>query len=318
MKEIWHSYHRVVEQHFSTHPMSSRNATMQTTRRNCLQLAGAVALAFATSSAAFAQTQELRVGLIPSEDAQAMIRSSQQVMDQLAEKTGMKVRPFVANDYNGVIEALRSGKLDIAYLGPFSYVLASSMANAEAFAVAVTKKTGTSAYHSLLITRKDSGLDSVAKLQRRTFAFVDPTSASGHLFPKAGLLADGFDPEKHFSRVIFSGSHDANIMAVANNKVDGAAVADRIFESAIAKGLIKGEDFQVIWRSQPIPESPMVWRKSLDAATKQKVAAALADIKGLPWGDQGVLNGFAPTNDKAYDVVRQTAKALNLDLGKMK
>ncbi|MEG3062911.1 MAG: phosphonate ABC transporter substrate-binding protein [Comamonas sp.] len=291
---------------------------MKTTRRNCLQLAGAAALAFATVSTAFAQTPELRVGLIPSEDAQAMIRASQQVMDQLAEKTGMKVRPFVANDYNGVIEALRSGKLDIAYLGPFSYVLASSIANAEAFAVAVTKKTGKSAYHSVVITRKDSGLDSVARLQRKTFAFVDPTSTSGHLFPKAGLLADGFDPDKHFSRVIFSGSHDANIMAVANGKVDGAAVADRIFESAVAKGVVKAEDFQVIWRSQPIPESPMVWRKSLDAATKQKVAAALAEIKDLPWGDQGVLNGFAPTTDKAYDVVRQTAKALSLDLGKMK
>ncbi|MEG0000857.1 phosphate/phosphite/phosphonate ABC transporter substrate-binding protein, partial [Comamonas sp.] len=191
-------------------------------------------------------------------------------------------------------------------------------ANAEAFAVAVTKKTGKSAYHSVVITRKDSGLDSVARLQRKTFAFVDPTSTSGHLFPKAGLLADGFDPDKHFSRVIFSGSHDANIMAVANGKVDGAAVADRIFESAVAKGVVKAEDFQVIWRSQPIPESPMVWRKSLDAATKQKVAAALAEIKDLPWGDQGVLNGFAPTTDKAYDVVRQTAKALSLDLGKMK
>ena len=291
---------------------------MKTTRRNCLQLAGAAALAFAAVGTAFAQTTELRVGLIPSEDAQAMIRASQQVMDQLAEKTGMKVRPFVANDYNGVIEALRSGKLDIAYLGPFSYVLASSIANAEAFAVAVTKKTGKSAYHSVVITRKDSGLDSVARLQRKTFAFVDPTSTSGHLFPKAGLLADGFDPDKHFSRVIFSGSHDANIMAVANGKVDGAAVADRIFESAVAKGVVKAEDFQVIWRSQPIPESPMVWRKSLDAATKQKVAAALAEIKDLPWGDQGVLNGFAPTTDKAYDVVRQTAKALSLDLGKMK
>jgi len=291
---------------------------MKTTRRNCLQLAGAAALAFAAVGTAFAQTSELRVGLIPSEDAQAMIRASQQVMDQLAEKTGMKVRPFVANDYNGVIEALRSGKLDIAYLGPFSYVLASSIANAEAFAVAVTKKTGKSAYHSVVITRKDSGLDSVARLQRKTFAFVDPTSTSGHLFPKAGLLVDGFDPDKHFSRVIFSGSHDANIMAVANGKVDGAAVADRIFESAVAKGVVKAEDFQVIWRSQPIPESPMVWRKSLDAATKQKVAAALAEIKDLPWGDQGVLNGFAPTTDKAYDVVRQTAKALSLDLGKMK
>ena len=247
-----------------------------------------------------------------------MIRASQQIMDQLAEKSGMKVRPFVANDYNGVIEALRSGKLDIAYLGPFSYVLASEVANAEAFAVAVTKKTGTSSYQSLLITRKDSGLDSVAKLKGKTFSFVDPSSASGHLFPKAGLLAEGYDPDLYFSRVIFSGSHDANIMAVANGKVDGAAVADRILASAIAKGVVKADDFQVVWRSQPIPESPMVWRKSLDAATKQKVAAALADIKDLPWGDQGVLNGFAPTNDQAYDVVRQTARSLKLDLGRMK
>ena len=131
-------------------------------------------------------------------------------------------------------------------------------------------------------------------------------------------MASGFDVDKGFSRVIFSGSHDASIMAVANNKVDAAAVADRIFDSAVKKGLIKSEDFTVIWHSKPIPESPMVWRKSLDEATKQKVAAAMADIKNLPWGDQGMLDGFAPTNDQAYDVVRQTAKALNLDLGKMK
>lgn len=267
---------------------------------------------------AFAQTTQLRVGLIPSEDAQAMVRASQQVMDQLAAKTGMKVTPFVANDYNGVIEALRSDKLDIAYLGPFSYVLASEVAGAEAFAVAVTKKTGKSAYHSMVIARKDKGPQTVEQLKGRTFAFVDPSSASGHLFPKAGLMATGLDVDKGFSRTIFSGSHDASIMAVANHKVDAAAVADRIFDSAVSKGLVKADDFNIIWRSQPIPESPMVWRKNLDAATKQKVAAAMADIKDLPWGDQGVLNGFAPTNDQAYDVVRQTAKVLKLDLGKMK
>ena len=95
-------------------------------------------------------------------------------------------------------------------------------------------------------------------------------------------------------------------------------MADPIFDNAIAKGHVKAEDFRIIWRSQPIPESPMAWRKDLDADTKRKVAAALAEIKGLPWGDRGELNGFAPTNDQAYDVVRQTAKALNLDLGKMK
>ena len=239
-------------------------------------------------------------------------------MDQLAARTGLKVRPFVANDYNGVIEALRSGKLDVAYLGPFSYVLASQIANAEAFAIPVTKKTGKPTYQSIIITRQDKGLDSVARLQGKTFAFVDPSSASGHLFPKAAVKGEGVDIDRYFSRVIFSGSHDASILAVANGKVDAAAVADPIFDNAVAKGHVKAEDFRIIWRSQPIPESPMAWRKDLDADTKRKVAAALAEIKGLPWGDRGELNGFAPTNDQAYDVVRQTAKALNLDLGKMK
>ncbi|WP_455555647.1 phosphonate ABC transporter substrate-binding protein [Comamonas sp.] len=291
---------------------------MMMSRKTWLRSVAATALSLAAFSAVNAQTNELRVGLIPSEDAQAMIRASTQVMEQLAAKTGMQVKPFVANDYNGVIEALRAGKLDIAYLGPFSYVLAHQIAGVDAFAVAVTKKTGRSAYQSMVIARKDKGLQSLDHLQGRTFAFVDPSSASGHLFPKAGLMAAGVDTDKGFGRVIFSGSHDASIMAVANNKVDAAAVADRIFDSAIKKGLVKREDFTVIWHSKPIPESPMVWRQSLDAATKQKVAAALAEIKDLPWGDQGLLNGFAATDDQAYDVVRQTAKALNLDLGKMK
>ncbi len=275
-------------------------------------------LMLAATGTAWAQSSELRVGLIPSEDAQAMMRASQQVMEQLEQKTGLKVKPFVANDYNGVIEAMRSGKIDVAYFGPFSYVLAAQMANAEAFAIPVSKKSGQSSYQSIIISKKGNGPTSVAQLQGKTFAFVDPSSASGHLFPKAGLKGEGVDTDKYFSRVIFSGSHDASIMAVAHGKVDAAAVASPIFQTAVAKGHVKAEDFQVIWTSQAIPESPMAWRKGLDADTKQKVAAALAEIKGLPWGDRGVLNGFEATNDAAYNVVRDTAKALNLDLGKMK
>lgn len=291
---------------------------MKMNRKTWLQGAAASLALLVTSGALAQQPAELRVGLIPSEDAQAMMRASQQVMEQLEQKTGMKVKPFVANDYNGVIEAMRSGKIDVAYFGPFSYVLAAQLAHAEAFAIPVAKKSGKSSYQSIIISKKDKGPGSVAQLQGKTFAFVDPSSASGHLFPKAGLKGEGVDTDKYFSRVIFSGSHDASIMAVANGKVDAAAVADPIFQTAIAKGHVKAEDFQIVWRSQPIPESPMAWRKSLDAATKQKVAAALAEIKGLPWGDRGELNGFAPTNDAAYNVVRDTAKALNLDLGKMK
>ncbi|MCU1720512.1 phosphonate ABC transporter substrate-binding protein [Pseudomonas sp. 5P_5.1_Bac1] len=262
--------------------------------------------------------QTLTIGLIPSEDSQAMIKSSQLVIDQLQERLGIPVKPFVATDYNGVIEALRAGKLDIAYLGPFSYVLANKVAGAEAFAVAVTKKTGTSAYHSLIVARQDSGIRSLDDLKGRTFAFVDPSSASGHLFPKAGLEQSGHDPKALFSRVIFSGSHDASILAVENRKVDAAAVADRILAGAVNSGQVKKEDFQVVWTSQDIPESPMVWRKNLDPELQGKLRTAFAAIKDVPWGDQGMLNGFQPTSDAAYDVVRDTAKVLDLDLKGLK
>lgn len=284
--------------------------------RSFLRVAS-IALTLTAAGLASAKDQ-LTIGLIPSEDSQAMIEASQQVLDTLQSRLGMPVVPFVATDYNGIIEALRAGKLDVAYLGPFSYVLATSVANVEAFAVAVTRKTGQSAYKSVIVARKDSGIRELADLKGRTFAFVDPSSASGHLFPKAGLEQAGFVPAQLFSRVIFSGSHDASILAVENRKVDAAAVADRIFASAVSKGLVKQDDFQVVWSSRPIPESPMVWRKDLDPALQQKVASALASIKDVPWGDQGVLDGFQPTSDAAYDVVRDTAKVLDLDLRSMK
>ena len=260
----------------------------------------------------------LTVGLIPAEDSQAMLENSKAVIDSLQQQLGMPVKPFIATDYNGIIEALRSRKLDVAYLGPFSYVLASSVANVEAFAVAETKKSGRSFYKSLIITRKESGLQTLEQLKGRTMAFVDPSSASGHLFPSAGLQKLNIDPNKYFSRVIFSGSHDASILAVANKKVDAAAVADRILAAAVAKGVVQQSELNVVWTSPDIPESPMVWRKDLDPALKQKIAAAFAGIKDVKWGDQGVLNGFVPTSDGAYDVVRETAKILNLDLKAMK
>ncbi|WP_095170283.1 phosphate/phosphite/phosphonate ABC transporter substrate-binding protein [Pseudomonas sp. Irchel 3H3] len=284
--------------------------------RSFLRVAS-IALALTAAGLACAKDQ-LTIGLIPSEDSQAMIEASKQVLDTLQTRLGMPVVPFVATDYNGIIEALRAGKLDVAYLGPFSYVLATSVAEVEAFAVAVTRKTGQSAYKSVIVARKDSGIRELADLKGRTFAFVDPSSASGHLFPKAGLEQAGFVPAQLFSRVIFSGSHDASILAVENHKVDAAAVADRIFASAVSKGLVKQDEFQVVWSSRPIPESPMVWRKDLDPALQQKVASALASIKDVPWGDQGVLDGFQPTSDAAYDVVRDTAKVLDLDLRSMK
>ena len=291
---------------------------MQIKRRTLLGAAALGVPLAAFTRSALAQQGVLTVGLIPSEDSRAMIANSQAMMDMLSKALGMPVKPFVAADYNGVIEALRSGRLDVAYLGPFSYVLGTTIAPIEAFAVAETKKAGRSYYYSQIVARKDSGIKTVNDLKGKTFAFVDPSSTSGHLFPKAGLIKAGFNPDTDFGRVIFSGSHDSSAIAVQNKKVDAAAIADRILDAAVAKGLAKREDLVEVWRSDPIPESPTVWRKNLPPDLKQRVQAAFLEVKDIPWSDQGLLNGFHPTTDSAYNIIRDTAKLLNLDLSKMK
>lgn len=287
---------------------------LKTTRRLFTTLIGAAAL---TVSAA-ASAQILKVGLIPSEDSRAMLAQSKDILDALEKNMGMKVQGFVATDYNGVIEALRAKHLDIAYLGPFSYVLATTVTPVEAFVIAETAKAGRTYYHSQIITLKTSGIQTIDDLKGRNFAFVDPASTSGYAFPLAGLLKAGIEPKRDFKNVIFTGAHDANAVAVANGKVDAATIADRILDAAIAKGHIKSEQIHVVWRSAPIPESPMVWRKDLPDDLKAKIKAGFLGIKDFNWSDQGKLNGFRETNDAAYDVVRETAKLANIDLKKQK
>ena len=281
-----------------------------TTRRVFTALVGAAALAFSAAASA----QVLKVGLIPSEDSRAMLAQSKDILDALEKNMGMKVQGFVATDYNGVIEALRAKHLDIAYLGPFSYVLATTVTPVEAFVIAETAKAGRTYYHSQIITLKTSGIKTLDDLKGRNFAFVDPASTSGYAFPLAGLLKAGIEPKRDFKNVIFTGAHDANAVAVANGKVDAATIADRILDAAIAKGHIKADQIEVVWRSAPIPESPMVWRKDLPDDLKAKIKAGFLGIKDLNWSDQGKLNGFHETNDAAYDVVRETAKLANIDL----
>ena len=101
----------------------------------------AAGTAFTAPSIVHAQAQQtLKVGLIPSEDSRAMLAQSKDILDAVEKNSGMKVQGFVATDYNGVIEALRAKHLDIAYLGPFSYVLATTVTPVEAFAIAETAK----------------------------------------------------------------------------------------------------------------------------------------------------------------------------------
>ena len=303
-----------------TDSFRNRRLALKLTRRTLLAgtpallSAPLLSLPFAARAAAV-----LTVGLIPSEDSRAMIANSQAMMDMLSKSLGMPVKPFVAADYNGVIEALRSKRLDVAYLGPFSYVLGATVAEIEAFAVAETKKAGRTSYHSADHGPQGQRHQDRGRPQGQDLRLRRPQLHLGPPVSQGGSDEGGLQPRQGLRpRHLLGLARFQCAMAVQNKKVEAVAIADRILDAAIAKGLAKREDLVVVWKSDPIPESPTVWRKDLDPALKKRVQAAFLDVKDIPWSDQGLLNGFHPTNDAAYNVIRDTAKLLNLDLRKMK
>jgi phosphonate transport system substrate-binding protein len=261
----------------------------------------------------------LKVGAIPAEDAQKTREAYKALASYLEKKTGLKVELFVATDYSGVVEAMRSGKLDIAYFGPFSYVLAADKANAEAFAVENRKGTGTS-YKSIIVANPESGINSLEDLKGHTFAFVDPASASGNLIPRSVLKAKGINPEQEFKSVIYAGGHDAAELAVKNHKVDAGADDDITYNNMKEKGLLSDKDVKIIWTSDPIPGSPWAWRKDLPADLKTKIKTAFltmaAEDTSALSATGGGVESYDESNDANYNVIRETAKILNLDLSK--
>ena len=283
----------------------------------------AAALLTICSSSAWAQndpekTGVLRIGFIPAEDSRAMVRQSQGILDIVAKETGMKVEAFVGSDYNGTIEALRNGHVDVALLGPFSYVLATTQAPVEAFAVTVIAKTMQPSYKSIIIAREDSPVKSFETIKGNTFAFVDPGSTSGYMVPSAAFKKAGITPEKDFKQVMYSGGHDATIVAVGEGKVNAGAVADRIYERGCAKGLADCSKIKIIWESPAIWNDPVLYRKNLSEGLKKKIREAFYSVKNLPFGEMGTVARFDPIADKDYDPLREIAKTLDLDLTKVK
>jgi len=266
-----------------------------------------------------AEAGVLKVGIIPAEDARAVVRQSKDVMEQISKALNMKTEIFVGSDYNATIEAMRASKVDVALMGAFGYVLATTQAPVEAFAVTVTKKSNSPDYHSIIIARNDeTDLTSLASLRGHTFAFVDPSSTSGSLMPKAAMMDGHIVPENDLKKVIYSGGHDASIIAVAEGKVDAASVADRIYANACEKKAVDCSKIKVIWTSPPIPNDPLFYRKAIADGMKKRIADAFYAIHDLTFGEMGVVARFAPANDATYDIVRNIAKTLNLDLTKMK
>ena len=283
-------------------------------------LLGAVLLVTGCQSKEVETSEEiakLRIGLVPGEDAQQIIEKYDPLAKYLERVLDLEVELIVGTDYTETIEAMRTGKLDLGMYGPFSYILAADTANAEAAILASYKDMGLY-YESYIITHPESGIDKISDLKGKTFAFVDPASTAGYLIPRMYMEKEGINPDKDLASTTFLGGHDACALAVKKKQVDAASIVKHQLESAINAGLISEDDFKIIHTSDRFPGGPMAWRKDLPEDLKEKIRDAFIN---MPEEDISVLRTAFPklvkfevANDSDFDILRQSAKELNLDI----
>jgi phosphonate transport system substrate-binding protein len=259
----------------------------------------------------------LRVALLPDENAATLIQNAQPLKAYLERTLNKKIELIVTTDYSSMIEAMRFGRIEVAYFGPFSYVLAKSRApEIEPFAVGVER--GTPTYNSVLIANATGGVKTLADIQGKPFAFGDQASTSSHLAPRAYLLKTAqLDGDKDY-KPVFLGTHDAVARAVQAGQVPAGALSKPILDSLISKNVIDPAKIVQLALSEPIPNYPIVMQGNLTPALKQSLRDAFLNVQDKEVLKSFRVEGFVATDDKAYDVLRETAKILKLDLGKMK
>ncbi len=287
-------------------------------------LALGLGLAFATASAPPAEAADptnLRIGFAPFENQREVLKKAGPVVDALAKSLGVKVTPFVAGDYPGVVEAMKGGKLDVAFYSPAALVMAERVAGARVILKSIYR--GRSHYYSAIITRTESPIKTLADLKGKNFAFVDPGSTTGSVYPKLMMMNAGLDPARDLGRVIYAGGHDASILAVYNGKVDAAATFanDNRGEDVPWKHILKADAGRVraIAYSKPIPNGAVAVSKHLSPALTARIRRAFLDMGTTGEGRKMLsrmylIEAFAPATSADYDPVREAFEKVGLSL----
>jgi len=267
----------------------------------------------------------LKMAFVPSADSQKVLGNGQPLADLLTRFTGLTFQVSVPTSYAAVIEAMGANNVDIGWLAPFAFVLAHDKFGAEVILASV--RGGSKTYTGQIITQADSGINDLAGLKGKKFAFVDPGSASGFLYPNALLAQNGIDYKTYFSETVFAGGHDKVVIAVYNKQVDGGATFGDSVEGQVtdARTTVVGTlpdvmtKLKVIAKTNPIPNDTVSVRKGLDASLVSLVRDGLLDVSKTDDGKKLLaalynINGLATAEDKEYDSVRTAAKVLNLNL----
>jgi len=219
--------------------------------------------------------KEINFGIISTESTANLKEQWLPFLKDMETAVGMKVKPFFAPDYAGIIEGMRFGKVHVAWYGNKSAMEAVDRAGAEVFTQTV-RHDGTMGYYSHIITHKDNkninSLDDLLKCDKTlNFGIGDPNSTSGFLVPSYYVFAmNGVDPKKCF-KTVRNANHETNFMATANKQVDAAANNSEQVERSNAKVPALAKNVKVIWTSPLIPSDPITFRKDLSQNMKAKI-----------------------------------------------
>jgi phosphonate transport system substrate-binding protein len=261
----------------------------------------------------------LTFAMVPTEESTAELELYKPVTDRMAELTGKPIEFFLPTSYASVVEGLLGGFVHVAVLGPYAYVIAEEKdPTVEVFAT-YAKKPGHMqeegpGYRAALITLKDGKFSSIESLKGSTLGLVDPGSTSGNLMPRVVFGEEiGMDLDDYFSKVVYTGSHELSAVAVGQGKVDAAFVATHRFDNVVNKGEIKLEDVNVLWKSDPIPQDPFVYRGDLCPDLKAKIEDTFMGLSDQPSAKQFLenvkSNKFVRMTSEDYDIIRALKKA---------
>lgn len=256
---------------------------------------------------------ELVYAVIPAENASGVIERWTPFVEYLSKALGTKVTLRIANDYAAVIEGQRAGNIHVAQYGPSSFARAlMTGAKIDAFAIE-TNLDGTKGYYSVFYVKADSPYQQVQDLKGKNLGLVDPNSTSGNNVPRFALNHMEINPDTFFGRVIYTGSHENAVIALNQGTVDVAAnwwnnEGESNLLRMARKGMVKAEDFRIIFKSDQIVNSPFAYLTSLPDDLRAAIRSAVLDMpQRNPAGFQKIYDNkqgpWVPVDNSAYDTI---------------
>jgi len=274
---------------------------------------------FGSSFAECENPDTLTFSIIPTEETIQELTIYKPVIDYLSKMTEKNVEFYMPTSYSTVVEALIGKWVDVAVLGPYSYVIANDKEpDVEVFAT-YAKKPGYiqeegPGYKAALITKVGSKFTTIESIKGSVVGLTDPASTSGNLVPRVVFTQVINQPlEDYFKKIVYTGGHDLSTMAVYEGKVDAAFVATHRFDNVVERGMVKKEDFNYLWYSPAVPQDPFVYRGSLCPEIKQKIEETFLTLQNEPacaaFLENVKSNKFVKMTSADYDVIRELKKA---------